>query len=82
MKGAEKNLEKFGKIWKNLEKFGKIWKNLEKFGKIWKNLEKFVSASNERQLSRDSPLLQDVGGTVSRLVIEIVHTNTIVQHTN
>ena len=26
----------------------------------------FVSVSNERQSSRDSPLLQEVGGTVSR----------------
>ena len=42
----------------------------------------FVCTSNERQLSRDSPLLWEAGGTVSRyIVIEIVHTNTILGHT-
>ena len=72
-------MEKFGKIWKNLEKFGKIWKNLEKFGKIWKNL--FLP-----------PMRGSCPGTLlsSRMwevqfqdiVIELVHTNTIVQHMN
>ena len=38
---------------------------------------KKIPASNERQSSRDSPLLREVGGDI---VIEIVgvHTNTIV----